>query len=307
MAIGARSTEERAGRIAALGYDPGGQPAEPVDRCNLCGSSHKVRVSERDRYGYAVALSVCACCGLGFLDPRLTPAAYGEFYDGIYRPLVSAYHGRRIDAETVQEEQHAYAAEVVQWVAAALPRPPASLIDIGGSTGVIAGAFQKAFGLRATVLDPAPDELAVAAAAGIETVGGFAEDYDPGERRFDLVLLCQTMDHLLDARSTLAAMRRMVADDGAAFVDVLDVGFMVRRRGQIEGAVKVDHPFYLTRATGRAFLERAGFAVAAERMSDDGHWGFLARAAEPAEPDWPELARGADAFLADVWARRATG
>jgi SAM-dependent methyltransferase len=303
----ARETDERAARIAALGFDPREHAGEPVERCNLCGSTHKVRVSERDRYGYAVALSVCARCGLGFLDPRMTGEAYGEFYDGTYRPLVSAYHGRRIDAETVQDEQREYAAEIVEWVTAALPRPPASLIDIGGSTGVVADAFRSAFGLRATVLDPAPEELAVAAEAGMETVAGFAEDYDPGARRFDLVLLCQTMDHLLDVRSTLAAMRRMVADDGTAFVDVLDVGFMLRRRGRIEGAVKVDHPYYLTRATGRAYLEQAGFAVAAERMSADGHWGFLARAAEPVEPDWAALGRGADAFLENVWARRAAG
>ncbi len=305
MATEAPRTGDRAARIAAVGFEPREQESEPVERCNLCGSAHKVRASDRDRYGYAVALSVCAHCGLGFLDPRMTPESYGAFYDGTYRPLVSAYHGRRIDAETIQEEQHQYAAQIVEWAAAALPRPPASLIDIGGSTGVIAGAFQSAFGLRATVLDPAPEELAVAAAAGMETVAGFAEDYDPGARRFDLVLLCQTIDHLLDVRSTLAAMRRMVADEGVAFVDVLDIGFMLRRRGQIEGAVKVDHPFYLTRATGRAFLEQAGFAVVAERMSGDGHWGFLARAEQPAEPDWPSLARGADEFLQDVWARRA--
>ena len=50
------------------------------------------------------------------------------------------------------------------------------------------------------MLDPAPDELEVAAAAGMETIAGFAEDFDPGERRWDLVLLCQTIDHLLDVR-----------------------------------------------------------------------------------------------------------
>jgi SAM-dependent methyltransferase len=307
MAAEAPTIDERAARIAAVGFDPRTQSTDPVERCNLCGSTHKVRVSERDRYGYAVSLALCDRCGLGFLDPRLTADAYGSFYEGTYRPLVSAYHGRRIDAETVQEEQRQYAQEVVGWVAGALDHAPATLIDIGGSTGVVAGAFRDAFGARATVLDPAPDELAVAAAAGMETVAGFAEDYDPGGLRFDLVLLCQTMDHLLDIRATLAAIRQMVADDGAAFVDVLDVGFMLRRRGSIEGAVKVDHPFYLTRATGRAFLEQAGFAVAAERMSGDGHWAFLACGAEPVEPEWEALGRRADAFLQDVWARRAAG
>ena len=65
----------------------------------------------------------------------------------------------------------------------------------------------------------------------METIAGFAEDYDPGERRWDLVLLCQTIDHLLDVRGTLESMRRMTADDGHAFVDVLDLLIAARKQG----------------------------------------------------------------------------
>ena len=144
---------------------------------------------------------MCRRCGLGFLSPRLTAAEYGAFYEDVYRPLVSAYHGRRIDAETVQVDQRGYADELVELPAARrCARRPASVLDVGGSTGLVAGAVRDAFGSEATVLDPAPDELAVAAAAGMETIAGFAEDFDPGERRWDLVLLCQTIDHLLDVR-----------------------------------------------------------------------------------------------------------
>ena len=57
---------------------------------------------------------MCRRCGLGFLSPRLTAAEYGAFYEDVYRPLVSAFHGRRIDAETVQDDQRGYAAELVE-------------------------------------------------------------------------------------------------------------------------------------------------------------------------------------------------
>ncbi len=80
-------------------------------------------------------------------------------------------------------------------------------MDVGGSTGIVAAGMRDAFGSELTVLDPAPDELEVAAAAGMETIAGFAEDYEPGDRRWDLVLLCQTIDHLLDVRATLESMR----------------------------------------------------------------------------------------------------
>mgnify|MGYP000061763716 CR=1 FL=1 len=298
---------ERAQRIGELGYDLAAREREAVASCNLCGSAQHVEVSRVDRYGYPQPLRVCARCGLGFLSPRLTGAGYADFYERVYRPLVSAYHGRLIDARTVQAEQQEYAEELMVFLRESLSTAPATVLDVGGSTGIVAGAVRDAFGSAATVLDPAPDGLAVAAAAGMETIAGFAEDVDYGGRAFDLVLLCQTIDHLLDVGATLAAIRRALAPGGHAFVDVLDVGFMARRRGSIEGAVKVDHPYYLTRATALAYFRQAGLEPAAERMSHDGHWGFLLAAADPAEPDWEELAAARASFLDEVWRLRATG
>jgi SAM-dependent methyltransferase len=297
----------REARIARLAWDPSACELEHVRTCNLCGGRRHVEVSRRDRYGYAFTLRACAGCGLGFLSPRLTAREYAGFYRDVYRPLVSAYHGRPINAETVQRDQAGYAADLLCFLEQVIERPPRTLMDVGGSTGVVARTVAERFGARATVLDPAPQELAVAERAGIETIEGFAEDYDRGERRFDLVLLCQTIDHLFDVDATLRAIRRMLADGGAAFVDLLDVLFVARREGSIEGAVKVDHPFYLTRATAEAFFLRAGLEVAAERMADDGHWGFVLVPSEPAEPDWHAMRAHAERWVDEIWRQRAEG
>ena len=52
----------------------------------------------------------------------MTAAAYGRFYDGVYRPLVSAFHGRIIDARTIQAEQREYAADRAEFVRPFLAR-----------------------------------------------------------------------------------------------------------------------------------------------------------------------------------------
>ena len=282
-----------------IAYDYEAREKETVTACNLCGSTDLAELSRRDRYGFAATLWMCRRCGLGFLSPRLTAAEYARFYKDIYRPLVSAYHGRRIDAETVQVDQRGYTDDLVEFLRANLPALPRTVMDVGGSTGVVASGVRRAFGAEATVLDPAPDELAVAAAAGMETIAGFAEDFDPGERRWDLVLLCQTIDHLLDVRATLESMREMIARDGYAFIDVLDLLIAARKKGT-EGAAKIDHPYYLTHGSALAFLGSVGFEPVAERLSDDGHWGFLVRPAEPLEPDWDELERGAAAMIEEL-------
>jgi 2-polyprenyl-3-methyl-5-hydroxy-6-metoxy-1,4-benzoquinol methylase len=290
----------RAERIAAVGYDYAARETEPVEACNLCGSSDSAELSRRDRYGYPAALRMCRRCGLGFLSPRLTAGEYGAFYEDVYRPLVSAFHGRRIDAETVQDDQRRYAAELVELLRGTLPSPPASVMDVGGSTGIVSAAVRDAFGSEVSVLDPAPAELDVAAAAGMETIASFAEDFDPGERRWELVLLCQTIDHLLDVRGTLESMRRMTADDGRAFVDVLDLLIAARKQGSVEGAAKIDHPYYLTHDTAIAAFGLAGYEPVAERLSEDGHWGFVLAPAERVEPEWAGLGRSAAAMIEEL-------
>src|SRR5436190_9562807 len=190
---------ERKARLDALAYDYAAQPQERLTHCNLCDGVVLVTVTHRDRYGFPAQATACARCGLVFLNPRLTAQAYGRFYDGVYRPLVSAFHGRILDAQTIQGEQREYAAD-----RAAMIRPFVrtaglrTMLDIGGSTGVVAGHFVNEFGLDGTLIDPAPLEVEQARTFGLETITGLVEEHDFGSRRFDFVIICQTVDHLLD-------------------------------------------------------------------------------------------------------------
>jgi ubiquinone/menaquinone biosynthesis C-methylase UbiE len=273
----------RAERIAALDFDYLGQPKARVERCNLCGESVFIGLTHRDRYGYPATASGCSRCGLVFLDPVMTAAAYGDFYARTYRPLVSAFHGRLIDARTIQQEQREYAVERGDLLAAHVNgRGYRTLLDIGGSTGVVADAFARRFGLRATVVDPAPLETAQAQALGLETIEGLVEHVDLGSRQFDVVVLCQTVDHLLDVTGTLRRLRDLIVPGGLFFVDIVDFRAAYLRNASVEGAVKIDHPYYLTEATMSAYLQRAGFEIArSDYAADHLHVSYIAHPAQP--------------------------
>jgi SAM-dependent methyltransferase len=276
----------RAERIAALAFDYGAQPTTPVWSCNLCGSDRFIGLTHRDRYGYPASAACCGRCGLVFLDPVMTVEAYGAFYTSIYRPLVSAYHGRLIDARTIQDEQRAYALERGDLLAPYLSgRSYRTLLDVGGSTGIVADAFARRFGLRAAVLDPAPTETAEAEKLGIETIAGLVETVDLTGRQFDVVTLCQTVDHLLDIAGTLRRIRQLLSPGGLLFVDIVDFRAAYLRHSSVEEAIKVDHPFYLTEPTVAAYLRRAGFDVArADYAADHLHISYVAYGSDP-QPD----------------------
>jgi 2-polyprenyl-3-methyl-5-hydroxy-6-metoxy-1,4-benzoquinol methylase len=296
---------DRAKRFAELGFNYAERPKEQRPTCELCGGRTTAEVSRCDRYGFPAVLRVCVCCGLGWLSPRLTRREYDAFYRNVYRALVSAYHGQRIDALTIQDEQRVYAEELFAFLQYYLTTEPSTVLDIGGSTGVVSASLHDAYGAHVTVVDPAREELAVAAAAGMETVEGFIEDFDTGQRRWDLVLLCQTIDHLLELRTTIERIRSFLRPGGHAFIDVVDLPFAFRRAGQVEGAVKIDHPYYLTRSTAIALFGLAGLSVVAERLSEGGEWGFLLKAGHRRKPDWAALRTEADCLLDEVWRRRA--
>lgn len=272
----------RAARIKSLGFNPGDRPHRAVERCNLCGADRFVVVAHRDRYGYAVQAHACDRCGLVFLNPVMTAEAYGRFYRETYRPLVSAYHGRLIDATTIQDEQRVYATERADLLAPFLSGSGLrTLLDIGGSTGVVAHHLAGRFGLEATVLDPSPLEVDEARKLGLETITALVEEYDPGGRRFDVVALFQTVDHLLDVSGTLGRVRGLIHPEGLLFVDIVDFRAAYLRNRSVEEAVKVDHPYYLTGDTMTAYLAGAGFDVLrTDFAADHLHVSYVCRPAE---------------------------
>jgi SAM-dependent methyltransferase len=276
--------QDRRQRIAALDFDYRAQDRSRVNTCNLCGGTRFTVLTHRDRYGFPAPASACDRCGLVFLDPVMSAAAYGRFYAGTYRPLVSAYHGRLIDARTIQDEQRDYAADRGDLLEPYLKDGGCrTMLDIGGSTGIVAHALARRFGLDATVIDPAPLEAAEAQALGLETIEGLVEEVDLGSRRFDAVIICQTIDHLLDVAGTLRRVSELMAGHGIFFVDIVDFRAAYLRNWSVEEAVKIDHPYYFTEATAEAFLRRSGFEILRrDYAADHLHVSYVAR---PAAPD----------------------
>ncbi|HIC69736.1 MAG TPA: hypothetical protein EYO90_09460 [Candidatus Latescibacteria bacterium] len=137
----------------------------------------------------------------------------------------------------------------------------------------------------------------MARSLGLQTVTGFVEDYDSGGATYDLIVLCQTVDHLLDVQLSLSKVRSLLSKRGLFFVDIVDFRAAYRRNGSVVGAVKIDHPYYIVEHTMSAYLRRNGFDVlAVDYAADHLHIGYLCAPAER-EPDWLPAAE----VVAEQW------
>lgn len=273
---------ERADRIQSLLYSYETQPKTELTRCPLSGTDRFVILTHVDRYGFPAQSMINVDSGLVSLNPRMTREAYGEFYKSVYRPLVSAFHGRLIDAKTIQDEQRRYAQSMIQFVRPHLGPEFRTMLDVGGSTGVVSAEFAKAFEIRPTVIDPAPDETAQAAELGIENITAFIEDWNPQGKKFDLAALFQTVDHLLDAKATLTKMHDVLEPHGLLVVDIVDFRAAYLRNNSVEAAIKIDHVYSFSQETFEAMLAQVGFQwIRKDFAADHLHVGYVCRKVPP--------------------------
>ena len=147
-----------------------------------------------------------------------------------------------------------------------LPGAPASVLDVGGATGVYAGPLAEA-GYRAHVVDPVPEHVAAAARRpGVTAVLGDARALPVDGHSVDAVLLLGPLYHLPDRADRVAVWReaaRVVRPGGVVVAATIS-----RFASMLDGFVK-------------GFYEDPRYRPLVERALDDG----VHRNAD-AEPRW---------------------
>jgi SAM-dependent methyltransferase len=261
--------------------------------CNVCGFDAVAILSDVDRYGFPGRAAMCLRCGLIYNVDRFKPEGYTEFYvTGGYRQLIGAFKGVDQTIERVHAAQLQYASRLVRTFQGIIPNnPKGRMLDVGGSTGLIAEQFQKHFGHRPTIIEPAADEVAKAKALGLEAIVGSVETWETDEK-FDVVLLCRTVEHLYDLKLALTRIRALLKPGGLFFCDLAEFLEIVRREGPPEATTKIDHVFWLTQETAPPIFRMLGFELAAMQLTlPPDQVGFLLRATDshpllPVSPDW---------------------
>ncbi len=246
-----------------------------------------------DRYGYPGRTAMCLHCGLIFNVDRFKPAGYTDFYvTGGYRQLIGAFKSVEQSIGRVHSGQSQYAANLFRTFDGIIPKnPKGRLLDVGGSTGLVAQVFQKHFGHQPTILEPAADEVEKAKSLGLDAVVGSVETWKT-EEKFDVILLCRTVEHLYDLKLSLRKIRGLLKPGGLFFCDLAEFLEIVRREGPPEATTKIDHVFWLTQETAPPIFRMLGFEVAAMQLTlAPDQVGFLLRAAdpqplEPVSPAW---------------------
>jgi len=239
--------------------------------CPFCYQQNTVWLATKDFNGRRWHAAECRSCGLVFTDPYPTQADIRSFYDGDYhselrRPGASEkIFGAKFDS---------YCAWLSQYV-----RPGKSL-DIGCATGLLVKKLQS-LGFQAAGFEA----NAASAAWGREHYAitiheGILDPQATLLRDFDLITLCDVLEHTLNPMEYLRDLKPLLTPRGrvmVTFPHVWSVESLYLRtisrlfgRDALWNSCKVPaHTWEFTPETARQVFERAGFRILAFRRRND--------------------------------------
>jgi 2-polyprenyl-3-methyl-5-hydroxy-6-metoxy-1,4-benzoquinol methylase len=227
-------------------------------RCNLCGADDtRFRFHKNN-----LTIVQCRRCGLVYTNPRLPKehlwTRYNEryFWDEYLAGLEIGRDGR-VDLERF-DAHHAPMLHLFQMYRP----PPGRLLEVGAAAGIFLKTAQRA---RWDVAGVEPMAFAAAFARerlGLDVREGTLQDAAFADASFDAVAMFETIEHLMDPKSVLREIRRVLRPRGLLVLSTPNWEAVSRHALGRQWAVisPAEHLYYLSEATLTAMLRDVGFS-----------------------------------------------
>ncbi|MBU1086462.1 MAG: methyltransferase domain-containing protein [Candidatus Omnitrophica bacterium] len=244
-------------------------------RCDLCGANHHTVVYRSEQKGRSAETTAyriseeqliapekilkCVNCGLVFVpagdDSQMIINQYKEMVDEGY---LAEEQGRRKTACLVLKKLQRY------------QKKGKSLLDVGCSTGFFLDEAKKK-GWQVQGI-----ELSVWAAKiarekfNIEVINSTIKQAHLPANYYDVVVLHDTIEHVLNPREMLMEIRKVLKPEGIVYINTPDIQSWASRILKAKWwGINRHHLFYFSRKTLNRLLEAAGFKSI--------RWGLYAR------------------------------
>ena len=223
-------------------------------------ATYRITYSQRELVRAVVR---CSDCGLGMLPPAVRPATAGIYTEGEDPAYLEGADERIHNADRLLR----------------LVPSGGRLLDVGCACGFLLVAA-RARGFDVHGVEPSAWATAYARRQfDLSVWQGALEDAPFEPESFDVVVLADTIEHLIDPRRAMRTVHRLLVPGGRALILTPDLGSAAAR---IAGAhwwgLLDDHYHYFDRRTLPRLLESEGFTV--ERLVALGrafalsHWVY---------------------------------
>jgi SAM-dependent methyltransferase len=226
--------------------------------CAVCGEGQDLPVAF-EKHG--VTIRRCARCSHVFVSPRLPDAAVPTLYSKTYWDGYMRALGRpTLEERLVLDYQNGWD----RLRRDVLPRRSRGrMLEVGAASGGFVKAAGES-GFAAIGIEPSSDACELAHRAhGIELICTTLPEYDCAPESFDIVCYYDVLEHLLDPRRELEAVRRVLAPGGLLVVETPTAGSLALAEEGVDWALlePVEHVHLFTEGNGARLAEECGFRV----------------------------------------------
>jgi SAM-dependent methyltransferase len=188
--------------------------------CHVCGGDDFDQIAAKERHGLEMSTVVCKTCGLVQTNPRMNQESYNEFYNVEYRKL---YRGDQAPNEEFYSEQYDHGKRIYEYLEGCdvlpVPAEGALVFEVGCGCGGILGYFQSCgYRVRGCDLDAGYGSFGKSA-HNLDISIRVLEDIDI-EEQADIVIYSHVLEHILDPRTELQLVKRLLKPDGILYVGV---------------------------------------------------------------------------------------
>ena len=244
-------------------------------RCDLCGSNHNVVVYRSKQKTGSVATDAylitekvlippekilrCVTCGLVFVPSgESSEKILKQYKEMVDEGYIEEEQGRRKTARMVLKKLQRY------------QKKGKSLLDVGCSTGFFLDeAKKKGWQARGVELSRWAAKIA-REKFGIEVINSTLKQAKLPANSYDVIVLHDTIEHVLNPREMLIEIRRILKPDGVVYINTPDIQSLASRVLKARWwGINRHHLFYFSRKTLNRLLDAAGFKSI--------RWGLYAR------------------------------
>ncbi|MFC1708958.1 methyltransferase domain-containing protein [Candidatus Omnitrophota bacterium] len=236
--------------------------------CNLCGANHyealykkpKAQAGEdilqdylitQDKIVFPERIVKCLKCGLTYVNPRRAKEEILDKYNNMVdEGYIKEETGRRLTAKLILDKLGKY------------KKGGAKLLEIGCGPGFLLDEAKKqgwdAYGVEPSrwASDHARNKF------NLKVTSGILRDTDFSSGYFDVVILSDTLEHLIDPKGILSEVRPLLGPQGILYINTPNVDSLISRLLKARWwGFNQFHLYYFTKDTLRQMLEVVGFDV----------------------------------------------
>lgn len=236
-------------------------------RCTVCGGDATDEAARAYDYEYKTSRREwiyvrCRECGLVYVNPRPAVSELGTIYPPHYYSFEETQHERAL----VSFFRRRLEAMKVRVFGRFVGEGPRRILDVGCGDGrflkVLRDSGSDEWELEGIDIDEGAVERA--RAAGLEATHSRLEDFDPGDERYDMVVLFQVIEHVSEPGAMCAKVRSLLKPGGVFVIETPDVAGWDEKlfRSGLWGGYHVPRHWNLfTPANLGRMLEDQGFQV----------------------------------------------